>query len=168
MTDLKAAERRQRWVKANPEKNRASKNKWDDANKEKRSAYAKIRYQKKKEAILANCKKYREANPEKRLATTAKWREDNKEKITAYAAKRHADNPARGLANCRKYQASKLNRTPVWANMGSINFFYECRPEGCHVDHVIPLQGKLVSGLHVENNLQWLPASENLSKGNRY
>lgn len=59
-------------------------------------------------------------------------------------------------------------RTPDWANMLLIEKFYKNCPEGYHVDHIIPLQGKVVSGLHVLENLQYLPAAINLSKNNNY
>jgi hypothetical protein len=79
------------------------------------------------------------------------------------------------IENSFKYKANAINRkekikerTPSWANQNAINFFYECCPKDCHVDHTIPLQGKNISGLHIETNLQWLPATENLKKGNKW
>lgn len=59
-------------------------------------------------------------------------------------------------------------RTPSWADTSSIEDFYKRCPDLCHVDHIIPLRGKLVSGLHVVDNLQYLPAKENILKGNSY
>jgi len=59
-------------------------------------------------------------------------------------------------------------RTPKWANLEKIKQFYLERKKGYHVDHIVPLQGKNVSGLHVENNLQYLTAKQNISKGNKY
>lgn len=61
-----------------------------------------------------------------------------------------------------------LKRIPKWANLEKIFEIYKNRKKGYHVDHIIPLQGKNVSGLHVENNLQYLKAKDNLSKGNNF
>ena len=63
-------------------------------------------------------------------------------------------------------RASKLRATPAWADFDKIKSIYDNCPTGYHVDHIIPLQGKYICGLHVETNLQYLPASENISKRN--
>lgn len=70
-----------------------------------------------------------------------------------------------------RYKASKLQRTPKWlseAELANISKFYNGCPVGYHVDHIIPLQGDLVSGLHVLSNLQYLTVSENCSKQNKF
>lgn len=70
-----------------------------------------------------------------------------------------------------KYKASKLQRTPKWLTLVDyleIEDYYNKCPKGYHVDHIFPLQGTLVSGLHVINNLQYLPAKDNMSKSNKY
>lgn len=71
-------------------------------------------------------------------------------------------------ASENKRRASKLKRTPKWADLEAIKKFYSKCPEGYHVDHIVPLQGEKVSGLHVLENLQYLPAHENLTKSNKF
>ena len=61
----------------------------------------------------------------------------------------------------------KLRAVPKWANLEKIKEIYKNCPKGYHVDHVIPLQGKNVCGLHVENNLKAILATLNMAKGNR-
>ena len=59
-------------------------------------------------------------------------------------------------------------RTPAWSDIAKIRMIYKNCPEGDHVDHIIPLRGALVSGLHVPENLQYLSKEENLRKKNKY
>ena len=63
--------------------------------------------------------------------------------------------------------AAKMKQTPPWADHKAIRAFYTACPPGHHVDHIVPLKGKTVCGLHVLANLQYLPASENIAKGNK-
>ncbi len=74
-------------------------------------------------------------------------------------------NPGRNCANTNKHRAKE--RTPAWADLEAITAFYENCPPGYQVDHILPLQGLTVSGLHVLKNLQYLTAKENMAKGNR-
>ena len=67
-----------------------------------------------------------------------------------------------------KKRADKLDRTPSWADIPAIREFYRNCPVGMHVDHELPLQGDLVSGLHTLENLQYLSAEENIKKSNKY
>ena len=97
-----------------------------------------------------------------------KWREENREEVRVYNDKWRRANLKRACAHIRAYTLRKQRAMPIWANREAIQRFYEMRPEGMQVDHVIPLHGKLVSGLHVETNLQYLPGVENNRKGNRY
>lgn len=57
--------------------------------------------------------------------------------------------------------------TPNWCDKDAISKFISSCPEGYHVDHIIPLRGKLVWGLNIPENLQYLPAQENISKSNK-
>lgn len=74
-----------------------------------------------------------------------------------------------------KRRAAKMLRTPAWADPVAIQRFYDeahrltvATGKTHHVDHDYPLQGKLVSGLHVENNLQILTGAENSRKRNHF
>ena len=67
-----------------------------------------------------------------------------------------------------KHMVAKRKQMPAWADEQKIKDIYANRPDGYHVDHIVPLQGALVCGLHVENNLQYLPAKQNISKSNSF
>jgi hypothetical protein len=141
------------------------------------------------EKIKVARKAFRARNSEKIKAAHAAWYEANKESQTlkrqenklerrAYGAEWRRKNRAKYNLSRARRKAAKIQRTPSWLtsdDYAAIELIYDQAAkmsaeygESYHVDHIIPLRGKLVSGLHVPINLQILSAHENIKKGNSY
>ena len=137
---------------------------------------------------------WKAANKERFPEYDAKWRAKDPEKARALAAARtnaytarnreainakkraysKANLEKRCAANARRY-AQKIGATPAWANQFFIEEAYALAKMRTamfgfewQVDHIVPLKNKRVCGLHVENNLQVIPAVENQRKHNKF
>ena len=128
-----------------------------------------------KECRASYRKEYYLKNKERENKNNAKWLSQNKEKHNEYYRKYYDNNKYKEIARSVHKRTRFLQRSVSWADQDKIRDFYKEAQRltkeksiAYHVDHIIPLQGKLVSGLHVETNLQVIPASENLSKSNKF
>ncbi len=118
-----------------------------------------------------------EANKPEKLAAMKRYHAEHPEAVREAKRAYKARNPAKVLSDTRRRQAGKLNATPAWANQFFIEEAYELARlrtqqktggfDEWQVDHIVPLQHPLVQGLHVEHNLQVIPAIHNQQKGNR-
>jgi 5-methylcytosine-specific restriction endonuclease McrA len=112
-------------------------------------------------------KKQKSDYPERKAASDKKFRDKNREELNKKQRKYIQARPKINTFYTACYRAAKYLQTPIWANLEHIKSFYINCPEGMVVDHIIPLRGKNVSGLHVEYNLQYLTISENCKKQNK-
>jgi hypothetical protein len=156
-------------------------------------AYNKAYREKNKEKAYQRVKEWRAANPEKWkeqrkryvkkhsdvvTAKSIRWKKANPERAAEVSRKTRLKNKARILATKAKHRASKRNRTPIWVDKDHLSLIKEAYELAIlrtkmfnfswHVDHIIPLNGKIVSGLHVIENIQVISGSENLLKNNKY
>ena len=110
-------------------------------------------------------------------AAAAAWGKKNPEKVLVSARKYREKNPGATKLRPRNTLERKRGRMPPWLNAGHLAemeavYEYCAALRACgldyHVDHIVPSQGKNVSGLHVPWNLQVITREENLRKGNRH
>ena len=95
---------------------------------------------------------------------TLSWQRKNREHLRAYQREYYKDKyKARNGIN-----AKRLRERQVYDDKKEIAEFYRNCPKGYHVDHIIPLNGENISGLHTIGNLQYLLATENLRKSNKF
>ncbi len=118
-----------------------------------------------------------EKNKDKKALQDKRWVEQNRAKSNAHKQRWNKENGGLKRSLDRKRFAAKIQRTPPWLDSidkAEIDFTYvwcaALRSCGLdyHVDHIVPLQGGTVSGLHVPWNLQVIPAVENIRKSNRW
>jgi hypothetical protein len=160
--------------------------KWKSENVDKLREYHEQFYQSNKRQILESQKAYRKQNPdvakryhqrasETRNARSRQWREQNKERVVKRYAEYAQNNKPTLTAREAKRRAAKQRATPSWAHDEKTKAIYiEAKRlqdlDGIkrHVDHIVPLRGKNVCGLHVHYNLQILTSQENLRKGAKH
>lgn len=161
--------RAKRWAEANPERVTAIKRAWRIAD-----AGTELGRSRQRHCRAA----HREENPHKAAEYTAKYRAANPEKCAAYGVAYRLANPEKFAVRTMLRRARKLRATPSWFGEFDLLVIHEAyalaKSREClfgfkwHVDHIIPLQSKLVCGLHCAPNLRVIPATVNQKKNNKF
>ena len=146
--------------KADPEAFRLANIAWRQANPEAAAAQSYRYFLRNRAARLEASRTQYEKTKDQRAVSLQKWRSDNPHKLCAYSA---------------QHRAAKVRATTPWASEIAIEAIYErarllsdITGVPHDVDHIIPLRGRMVRGLHVPANLRCIPATTNRQKSNSW
>jgi hypothetical protein len=169
------------WKEENREGMNARRRTVYAANIKQERAYARSR---KKTRYAKNPQKYRNlarldrAKPgakERANAISKLWAERNRDRVKATHQRWYQRNLEHARLQLRIATAKRRRRYVSWANVEAIAVLYAeaalltlTTGRNHEVDHIIPLKGRVVSGLHVENNLRIIERSENARKSNKW
>lgn len=152
-----------KWKAENTDKQKAAMRKWWENNKELHNTRVKRWQTDNKEKIKISKAKWEKANPDRVKAKSLRWRLKNPDKVCAAAV---------------TSVLRRAKRVPAWLTLNdkkAIRATYSLAKELSkvygfiwEVDHVIPLRGETVSGLHVPQNLQVIPKEINRAKRNKF
>lgn len=138
-------------------------------------AYRRKHFERNRELVLEQSREYYAAHKQAVTARISAWRDKNSEKLKVYQRNWHVRHPVSVRVKVVRYRARKLRAMPSWVSTKDIEHVYrECRRRTqetgviYHVDHIVPLKGKTVCGLHVAWNLQIITAHENQTKRNKF
>lgn len=177
------------YIETNKDKVSERQKNYYEQNREKIKNYCSERYKQNKDVYSQKAKNYYQKNREQILTKRTENKEiynkrssdyyhNNKEKCAATRKEWAKKNRPRLTAKQNYRYTSQKKRTPLWLTPEDLQKISDVYQKAAaltsetgvlhHVDHIIPLQGKTVSGLHVPQNLQVLNHIENIRKKNKY
>jgi hypothetical protein len=180
------------YYKRNAERIRERNSAYHEKNRDKKLAQMKAYYKANRDEMIAKSSLYSKQNREacnlhkrkwysqnkaKHRLSVIKWTDKNRERVNSYNRNWWKARPDRLTERWGARRARKLLATPKWLTENhwlEIRAYYQLSNKlfnetgiKHHVDHIIPLRGATVCGLHVPWNLQVIPANDNLRKSNR-
>ena len=159
-----------KWRAEHPERHQQARKAREDRLAEHIKQRAADRYERNKGRLNERRKQRYAANRDLELARNKRWDAENAARRKQWARTYYEANHADYVARTAKRRAAKINATPGWLSVADIEkmeaIYAECRLRGpgWEVDHIVPLQGEEVCGLHVPWNLQIIPMVENRKK----
>ena len=146
------------WRKAHPDRCRQLKRESDARNRETKRIRERARHAAHPERAAFRMANWTKSNPERAKQLQAEYRKRNHDKLLARYAERHYKKRLTLWSN--KEEIAK-----IYANARILTKITGIEHE---VDHIVPLKGKYVSGLHVEDNLRVILRYDNRAKSNRF